>query len=116
MNEDKYIEERVGKRNPFLVPDGYFDQFADQLMATLPERKSRAKSKWLRPFFYAAASICALLICTGVYLTKSGGSSVQETAMVTSVPQQDAADAAFDEAAEYMMLDNHDIYTYLADY
>lgn len=116
MNEDKYIEERVGKRNPFLVPDGYFDQFADQLMATLPERKSRAKSKWLRPFFYAAASICALLICTGVYLTKSGDSSVQETAMVTSVPQQDAADAAFEEAADYMMLDNHDIYTYLADY
>jgi hypothetical protein len=116
MNEDKYIEERVGKRNPFLVPDGYFDQFADQLMATLPERKSRAKSKWLRPVFYAAASICALLICTGVYFTKFGESSEQETAMVTSVSQQDAVDAAFDEAVDYMMVDNHDIYAYLADY
>ena len=38
MNEEKYIEERVGKRNPFLVPDGYFDHLADQVMASLPEQ------------------------------------------------------------------------------
>ncbi len=112
MNEEKFIEERVGKRNPFLVPDGYFDQFADQLMATLPERRSRAKSIWLRPVFYAAASICALMICAGVWLAMpdSQQSPVQMTA------QQESVDEAFDEAADYMMLDNHDIYTYLADY
>ena len=49
MNEEKYIEERVGKRNPFRVPDGYFDQFPEQLMNSLPKRQPKAKLIWLRP-------------------------------------------------------------------
>ena len=58
MNEEKYIEEQVGRRNPFTVPEGYFDTFADQLMASLPERQPRAKQVWLRPLRYAAAVVC----------------------------------------------------------
>ena len=54
MNEEKYIEEQVGRRNPFTVPEGYFDTFADQLMASLPERQPRTKYVWLRPLRYAA--------------------------------------------------------------
>jgi hypothetical protein len=115
MNEEKYIEERVGKRNPFRVPDGYFDQLPEQLMTSLPERQPKAKSIWLRPVLYAAASVCALLICTGVYFVQSDKSK-PETAMVTTAPQQDPVDSSFDEAVDYLMMDNHDIYTYLADY
>ena len=55
MNEEKYIEEKVGRRNPFTVPEGYFDTFADQLMASLPERQPRAKHVWMLPMRYAAA-------------------------------------------------------------
>ena len=57
MNEEKYIQEKVGNRNPFRVPEGYFDHFADQVMATLPEREPRARRVWLRPLRYAAAAI-----------------------------------------------------------
>ena len=60
MNEEKYIEEQVGRRNPFTVPEGYFDTFADQLMASLPERQPRTKYVWLRPLRYAAAVVCVL--------------------------------------------------------
>jgi len=35
---------------------------------------------------------------------------------VTTAPQQDPVDSSFDEAVDYLMMDNHDIYTYLADY
>jgi len=112
MNEEKYIEDRVGKRNPFLVPDGYFDQFPEQFMNSLPKRHSKAKSIWLRPIFYAAASICLLLISTGAYLALSEEPK-HETALVTT-PQQEVYDE-FDEAADYMMLDNHDIYALLSE-
>ncbi|MBP5777246.1 MAG: hypothetical protein J6W56_06810 [Prevotella sp.] len=114
MNEEKYIEERVGKRNPFRVPDGYFDQFPEQFMSSLPEHKPRAKSIWLRPVFYAAASICALFICAGVWLALPEKS--QETPAMMATVQQDTEDTAFDEAVDYLMMDNHDIYAYLADY
>lgn len=112
MEEEKFIEERVGKRNPFLVPDDYFVDFADQMMASLPERRHKAKSVWLRPVFYAAASICALLVCAGVWHALPGD-SMQPVAQITA--QQELGDEPFDEAADYMMLDNHDIYAYLAD-
>ena len=113
MKEEKYIEERVGKRNPFLVPDGYFDQLTDQIMQTLPERKPKAKSIWMRPVLYAAASICALLICTVTYLALS--EEPKHEAALISTPQQEVSEDEFDEAADYMMLDNHDIYALLSE-
>ena len=67
MNEEKYIEEKVGRRNPFVVPEGYFDTFADQMMASLPERQPQVKRLWLRQAPLAAP--VALCRCCGVYLS-----------------------------------------------
>lgn len=36
MNEEKYIREKMGTRNPFTVPEGYFDQLAEQIINRLP--------------------------------------------------------------------------------
>ena len=36
-NEEKFIIESLGKENPFRVPEGYFDHFAEQFMNELPE-------------------------------------------------------------------------------
>ena len=38
-NEEKIIQEKLGNQNPFRVPEGYFDSFADQLMSQIPETK-----------------------------------------------------------------------------
>jgi hypothetical protein len=118
MTDEMYIEEKVGKRNPFRVPEGYFEQFTAQMMEQIPEtapkQKPRAKSIWLRPVFYAAASVCALLISATVWLALP---SEQPSAspMQAQTVQQDESDTYLDEAADYMMLDNHEIYSLLAD-
>lgn len=118
MNEEKYIEEKVGKRNPFLVPEGYFDTFASQLMSQIaekPERQPRAKSVWLRkPLYYAAACVCALFLSGSAWLFFSK-SDVPAQQPVQMASQQESGDVDFDEAADYMMLDNQDIYNYLAE-
>jgi hypothetical protein len=36
-------------------------------------------------------------------------------AKTVALPQQDASGEYIDEAADYMMLDNHEIYAYLAE-
>jgi len=114
MNEEQYIEQRVGKRNPFCVPEGFFDSFAEQMVQSLPERQPRSKSFWLRPSSYAiAASVCGLLIGAAVYLHQVD-SSQQTHVQVVAV--QDQGDSSFDEAADYVMLDNQDIYACLAGY
>lgn len=118
MEEQKYIEEKAGKRNPFRVPDGYFDNFAAQMMQQLPEkpeRKAQAKQVWLRkPLYYAAACIAVLLISVTAWLL------MPETDMQTTVPtqmaaQQEMTDEDLDQAADYLMLDNHDIYALLSE-
>ena len=32
ISEEKFIAEKFGRREPFRVPDGYFDDFASQMM------------------------------------------------------------------------------------
>lgn len=118
MNEENYIIEKAGKRNPFQVPDGYFDTFASQLMQSLPEQpvcKPCAKTVRLHSVFYAAASICVLLVCMAVYLLWPA--SAQTDAVQAQAPVYKESDnASFDEVADYVMLDNQDIYACLADY
>ncbi len=111
MNEEKYIEEKVGRRNPFVVPEGYFDTFADQMMASLPERQPQAKRLWLRPLRYAAAVVCILALGALAWFALSPVSQQPLQAEAVKV----STDVAFDEAADYVMLDNSDIYACLSD-
>ena len=114
MKEEKYIEELVGKRNPFVVPEGYFEHLTADVMQSLPERRPRAKTIWMRPVFYAAASVCALFVCATVWLSWPKSSTMPQGQVAEVVQEPD--EAFFDEAADYMMLDNQDIYACLSDY
>lgn len=114
MKEDKYIEELVGKRNPFVVPEGYFEQLTDQVMQSLPERRPRAKSVWMRPVFYAAASVCALLVCATAWMLWPKASTMPQGQVAEVIQEPD--ETFINEAADYMMLDNQDIYACLSDY
>ena len=94
-----------------MVPEDYFDTFADQLMASLPERQPRAKQVWLRPLRYAAAVVCVFVLGVVSWLTLSP--ETQQPIQASAV--QISSDVAFDEAADYAMLDNYDIYACLSD-
>ena len=113
MNEEKYIEEKVGRRNPFTVPEGYFDTFADQLMASLPERQPRAKRVWLLPMRYAAAVVCVLAMGAMAWFALSPSSDVHQPIQAETIEVSN--DAAFDAAADYAMIDNYDIYACLSE-
>ena len=111
MNEEKYIQEKVGSRTPFVGPEGYFETFADQLMASLPERQPRTKRVWLRPLRYAAAVVCvfAMGALSWFALSPESHQPIQAEAVQLS------SDADFEAAADYVMLDNYDIYACLSD-
>ena len=116
MEEEKYIEERVGKRNPFRVPEGYFEGFTAQLIQQLPDKsKPRAKSVWLRPWYYAAACVCVLLISATVWLALPEKEMKQAPVAVANQQHPQEQMDAIEEAADYMMLDNYDIYAYMSE-
>lgn len=119
MEREEFLEQRLGRKQPFRVPKGYFEDFATQMMDKLPEKevqvvemKPRGWHRY-RPFAYAAASVCAAIFCVGAYLHSSTG---DEQSQQMAKMQQKSSYTAIDEAADYTMMDNADFYAYVSDY
>ena len=124
MMEEKNLIEKVGKENPFRVPEGYFDTLASQIMAKVEAegveardiktgKEKRARVVWLRPVLYAAASVCALFVSVVAYQSYSEQGVAAPTQNVVA-NNQVMMDEYFEEAADYVMLDNQDIYACLS--
>jgi len=107
-NEEKYLRERVGQENPFRTPEGYFDQFTANIMAQLPDKAPVAKkvAMPLRHWFYAAACVAALVVMAFSFHFHAASDTPQQVAV---------SENYIDEAADYAMLDNSDIYQLLAE-
>ena len=121
MNREEAFLRQFDKKQPFRVPEGYFENFADHMMEQLPERESRVvelhpRSRWYIPVRVAvAACFCAIIINTGIWLNNTIRKSSGDLA-ATAQPLSSSYDSAFDQMADYTMLDNGDIYAYVSDY
>lgn len=123
MNEEEYISNQLGKRNPFTTPEGYFEQLTERVMSRLaddvapaaegiPITRRRAPLRRLRPWLYAAC-LCGVIASGALYVNRISAPAQpqQEVAIATN----SEADTYVDDAANYAMVDNQDIYVYLAD-
>ena len=110
MNEELYIKSRMGDKNPFRVPEGYFDNFAADLMQKLPEKEKPVKKGLivrLRPLMYAAACLMVAIFTAAVFFSHDDAATPE----VASISQP--VDSYVEEAADYLMADNMDIYACL---
>lgn len=113
-NEEEYLISKMGKKTPFSVPEGYFEQFTKQIMEQLPERKHAKKAviKQLRPWLAAVACVCV-----GAFVAALAFSSQESTMeQQTATSEQDAtfySDNYIEEEANYAMIDNQEIYACL---
>jgi len=116
-NEEVFIKEKMGNRNPFTVPEGYFDQLAEQIITKLPSEETGSSDsapartaviRRLRPLLYAAACVAIAVFGVTIYLNKN----FTDDQLHLAQQQENAiySDAYIDEAADYAMLDNEDIY------
>ena len=103
IEEEKHLREIVGQRNPFRVPEGYFEQLTAQVMQQLPEQQ-KARITMLRPWLYAAAcTVAAMLMGVTYYLHQDSADDL-------------VADGSYyEEGADYAMIDNMAIYASLED-
>ncbi|MCR5680615.1 MAG: hypothetical protein K6G08_10485 [Prevotella sp.] len=124
-NEELYISKKIGKKNPFSVPEGYFDQFADKLMASLPEKqmpvstatRKTAVMKQLRPWMVAAACLALLILGATVYFYKDNPVAQKQQIAADAAEQQENyiyySDNYIEDEANYAMFDNQEIYACL---
>ncbi len=120
--EERYLKSRIGKQNPFRVPDGYFDSFAERMMENLPEQEARTivmvkprRSKLLRTVLYAAACLCIAVLGTVIYWQKLSEQNIESNSAPVAVHTTTSSDAYVDAVADYAMMDNTDIYAYLSE-
>ena len=113
-----FLEKTVGKAQPFKVPDGYFEGLTEKVMAQLPTDDARVialrPNRWrvYRPIAIAAASVAVAIFSVGMYLRSSDS---EPSERFTQLPSTSSY-SAIDQAADYTMLDNEDMYAYLTDY
>ena len=132
-NDELYLKQTVGNRNPFRVPEGYFEQLTERVMQQLPAREQpigqplthtsapKAKKVQMRPWLYAAAcSVLALAMGVSYYFLQSQSTSTDAAPMAAVAPAVSVTNEAsdnsyFEDAADYVMLDNTEIYAYLSE-
>ena len=110
----------VGKRECFRVPEGYFSQLAERVGDRLPQAPMPRRSFSLqlrRHRILAAATVAAVVALTSALWFGSHLASRQEqVSMSPSTPavgHESHSDHLLDECADFAMLDNDDIYSYL---
>lgn len=123
MNNDfkDIFDTKDLKNSPFKTPDGYFDSLESRILANAgiaPKEEKRsskvARIFALRPVRWAAACICVLAVtATAYFFTIESKDDMM--AHSTDMEMELNSNDAFNEAAEYAMLDSHDIYLMLAE-
>ncbi len=117
--EEFNIKQNIPNTNPFTVPDGYFEQLASDILARLPERPSAVVtpvSLWRRlsrPLIGVAASVCVAIFGVSIYLHSTRATS--DTVAVSGSEASAERLYPSDNAADYIMVDNDDIYLYLCE-
>lgn len=120
MKEEQFLLNKLGRENHFCVPDDYFDNFAQQFMDALPAGpeqviiKEMPRSIFLRLAKPLSVAACAcVVLLSGMALFMRGGDSNGKERFASA--QYSSTDYDIDRIADYAMLSNEDMYSYLLD-
>jgi len=120
MREEKHIIDRCGKKNPFTVPEGYFDNLTARVMENIPANETKVisiapkrKGSWMQWSGLVAACMIGALVCVNVFNKSNHDDGSQLMSKATTV--EESYDTSYEEEAlNYAMVDYNDVYTYLS--
>ncbi len=118
--EEKIIQGKFGKDCHFTVPESYFEQLTQHVMEQLPEPEAKVipfVPKWHKFRTAIMAAACSLIAVAGIsfYFHENGHSSSNTINMAVFDSDANSYSFAMDEAVDYAMIDNNDIYASLED-
>ncbi len=75
MTSEEKIKQMVGKREPFKVPEGYFEQLTQNIMEQIPEERPATRPvvrvtmfERVKPLLYLAACFGGLMLGIGYFI------------------------------------------------
>lgn len=117
MKEEDRILKEVGTKNPFRVPEGYFENLASEVMTQLPEKPKtefvqREATTWekIRPWLYMAAMFVGAAL-----IIRVASSDHTQPADRMATDDADKEMEYINMAVESSMLDDYSLYVYLSD-
>lgn len=117
MKEEDELLKKYGTRNPFTIPEGYFENFSKELMDKLPEKEQApapdASSTWqrIKPWIYMAAMFCGLMFTVRVVV----GPPKQDTPIFTAAETEQFSDEYIETILDHSMMDDYTLYQYLTE-
>lgn len=119
MKEEDNILKRVGKENPFRVPDGYFEHLTSKVMDSLPEKEAPAflqhePTRWerIKPWLYMAAMFAGAALILRV---ATWGEKEIPTGTSLAADDSETEEQYISTVLDNSMLDDYSLYVYLTD-
>lgn len=130
---EKKLLLKFGNKRPFKVPEDYFNNLEIRVMSQITTKateingdKQRDRKNYftsarhLRPLIIAASFIGLIVVgvATQNIFQKHDAKNIHDTdvaSTATAAKDRSANTEYLDAAAEYMMIDKDDVYSYLAD-
>ena len=111
-------------KKPFAVPEGYFDTLEDRIMQRIPQnevrimptdsgKKTKILTLWKR--YAAAAAVVAAIVGAVVFMPRieRNDGQVPMAKQQTTTTTNDNSNV--DAMADYIMADDYELYSYIAD-
>ena len=120
MGKEENILRKVGTKNPFWVPDHYFEEVTQEIMSKLPEKEPMLTmsepTMWerVKPWLYMAAMFCGLMLSVRMFV---GEKEAQSPAAGTMGDMEfsEVPDEYIDPIVDQTMMDDYTLYEYLTD-
>lgn len=122
MKEELLLKQKIGNQRPFKVPEGYFDSLGRSLMQNVVEAAVQDKRSTIRVFMRPlkwVACFAAVLFVSGTIYFNNNADKASNINLADNISENISssayADYILDEIYDYAMLDNDDIYSYVAN-
>ena len=130
MNLEEKLLSEYGNKRPFKLPEGYFDNLDEQIISQIVEVKDDTNNhekvnikpiRRFRPLLIAASFVGLIVVGVASINLFQQYQSVEKVEtkvnklMMQPTSQKKIDSSEMEEAEEYMMIDQDDMYNYLAD-
>ena len=117
MSPEEKILQKIGKKNPFTVPENYFENFTQELMDKLPAKEAvlqtEAPTLWQRvkPWLYMTAMFCGIMLSVRIFV----GKPQQEEFPISQAEAEMLPDEEWENFMRRAFTDNYETYQFLTN-
>ena len=117
MGKEDNILRKVGTKNPFQVPDQYFEDFTQELMSKLPEKEPISivpePTLWerVKPWVYMTAMFCGIMLSVRIFV----GEPKKDEFPITQAEAESIPDEEWENFVRRAFDDNYETYLFLTE-